>query len=306
MEIFKKYEYFPTYKDIKMNRCLKENYIPIASSLFRGNEKKYLMECIETNWISSLGRFVSLFETNFSKFIGNRYSLTCSSGTSAIHLALLSTGIKENDEIIVPSFTFIATVNAILYCGAKPVFADIDPVLWCIDPAEVRKKISRKTKAILVVHIYGNPAEMGELQKIAKEEGLFLIEDCAEALGAKYNNKYVGSFSDMSCFSFFGNKVITCGEGGMVSSNNSDLIEKAKIYRDHGMDPQRRYHHIVNGYNYRMTNLQAAVGLAQLEKIQSYLKERRRVFEEYFKRLQEVDDIILPFKGDKIRKPINW
>lgn len=282
------------------------DFIPISNSRLTGNEKKYLSQCIDSNWISSLGKFIREFESKFSRFLNIEYSLSCTSGTAALHLALLGLNIKEGDEVIVPSFTFIATVNAILYCGAKPVFVDIDPITWCLGPKDVQAKISPKTKAVLIVHTYGNPASIYEIKKICKNNELFIVEDCAEALGAKYDDKYVGSFGDVSCFSFYGNKIITSGEGGMVCTNSEKIYDKIKMLRDHGMSPKKRYYHIMMGYNYRITNLQAAVGLAQFEKIDFFLNERKRIFDTYFEHLSDIDVIQLPFKGDNVIKPVNW
>ncbi|MHC4888776.1 MAG: DegT/DnrJ/EryC1/StrS family aminotransferase [Planctomycetota bacterium] len=280
--------------------------IPVSSSDLRGNEENYLVDCIATNWVSSQGRYVFEFESKFSQYINVNYSLACSSGTTALHLALLGLDIEEGAEVIVPSFTFAATVNSILYCDAKPVFVDIDPITWCLDPVDVKAKLSAKTKAIMVVHLYGNPANMDKLQKIAKASGLFLIEDCAEALGVKYDGKHVGSFGDVCCHSFYGNKTITCGEGGMVSTNSETICNKIRLLRDQGMVPEKRYYHKMLAYNYRMTNLQAAVGLAQLERMDHFLKERLRVSDKYFEFLKEVDGITLPFAGDSVRKPVSW
>ena len=281
------------------------NFIPISNSDLTGNESIYLENCIKSNWISSLGEYVSSFESKFSKLIETKHSLSCSNGTVALHLALLGLEIKPGDEIIVPSFTFIATINSILYCGAIPVFVDIDPITWCLDANDTKEKISKKTKAILVVHLYGNPADMNEISVIAKYNNLYVIEDCAESLGAIYDEKPTGGFGDISCFSFYGNKLITSGEGGMVSTNNSDLFEKIKTLRDHGMSPTKRYYHEMIGYNYRFTNLQAAVALAQLERIDEFLKRRKEIFELYSE-LLNIPEIQLPFQGNEIKKPVNW
>lgn len=280
--------------------------IPVSASDLDGNEKHYLTDCIKTNWVSSQGPYVSRFEDEFSKYINVKYSIACSSGTTALHLGLLSLGIDDGDEVITPSFTFIATVNAILYCKAKPVFVDIDPVTWCMDSADVRRKLTAKTKAIMAVHLYGNPANIDELQQIAQKNTLFLIEDCAESLGAKYRENHVGSFGDVCCHSFYANKVITCGEGGMVSTSSRSLHHRIGMLRDQGMSIEKRYYHEMLAYNYRMTNLQAAVGLAQLERIENFLRERRRIFEQYYDLLQEMEEIVLPFIGDATRKPVNW
>ncbi len=280
-------------------------FIPISNSELSGNELVYLENCIKTNWISSLGEYVTSFENLFSKLIKVEYSLSCSNGTVALHLALLGLEIKPGDEVIVPSFTFIATINAILYCGAIPVFVDIDPVTWCLDPNDVKQKITSKTKAIMVVHLYGNPAAMNELGQIAKRNNLFIVEDCAESLGASYEGLPTGGFGDISCFSFYGNKLITSGEGGMVSTKNPVFFERMKTLRDHGMSPTRRYYHEAVGYNYRFTNIQAAVALAQLEKIDEFLKRRKEIFTLYSS-LLDIPQIQLPFQGDDVSVPVNW
>lgn len=280
--------------------------IPISKPELHGKESVYLNHCIKTGWVSSLGHYISEFEQRFSEFIGQSYSLSCSNGTTALHLALLSLDIGEGDEVIVPSFTFIATVNSILYCRAKPIFADIDPVTWCLDPQDVAKKLSTRTKAILIVHLYGNPADMSALTRISEENGVYLIEDCAEALGASYKERYVGSFGHVSCHSFYGNKIITCGEGGMISTASEEISNRIKMLRDHGMSSRKRYLHEMLAYNYRMTNLQAALGLAQLQRIDDFLSRRQQIFNEYVKQLNDVSEIGLPFLGDIVRKPVNW
>lgn len=215
------------------------DYIPISNTTLEGKELEYLTDCIESGWISSLGKYVSEFENNFSNYLSTKYSLTCSNGTTALHLALLSLGIGPGDEIIAPSLTFIATINAILYCRAKPVFVDIVPVTWCLDPEDVKQKISKNTKVILPVHLYGNPADMSELVRISKKNNIFILEDCAEALGATYNGQHVGTFGHISCHSFYGNKIITCGEGGMISTGSEEVSNKIKMLRDHGMSPKK-------------------------------------------------------------------
>jgi len=197
--------------------------IPISCPDLSNNEWKYLKDCIDTNWVSSQGKYIKEFEKSFSEYIGVKHSLTCSNGTTTLHLALLAIGAKAGDEIIVPSFTFIATINAIYFCNAKPVFVDINSKIWCLNPNEIQDKITSKTKAIIPVHIYGNPANMDEIGKIANKNKLMIIEDCAEALGAKFNNKLLGSFGDVSIFSFYGNKILTTGEGGMLCTNSESV-----------------------------------------------------------------------------------
>lgn len=259
--------------------------IPIYQPSLDGNEKKYVNECIDTNWISSKGEFIKKFEDGFCKYIGSKYATSVCNGTVALHLALVTLGIGYGDEVIVPSFTYIASVSTISHAGATPIFVDSLQSTWQMDPASVRKKITPKTKAIMVVHLYGHPCEMDELVKIAKENDLFIIEDCAEAFGSKYKEQHVGTFGDISTFSFYGNKTITTGEGGMVVTNDETLYDRAYHLRMHGLAKYREYWHDVLGYNYRMTNICAALGLAQLEKADEKIKKKRALAEKYNKLL---------------------
>ena len=261
---------------------------PVYKPSLKGNEKKYVNDCLESTWISSKGKYVNLFEENFSKFTNIKHSTVVSNGTVALHLALLALGIGEGDEVIVPTFTYIASVNAIAYVNAKPVFIDSDPVTWQIDPSKIREKISRKTKAIMAVHIYGHPCEMNEIKKIAKEKNLLVIEDCAEAIGTYFQNKHAGNFGDIATFSFFGNKTITTGEGGMVCTNDSKLYDLVVRLKGQGLAKGKEYFHDIIGYNYRMTNICAALGFAQLERINEILKEKERLITEYKKNLESI------------------
>ncbi|AZO94020.1 DegT/DnrJ/EryC1/StrS family aminotransferase [Halocella sp. SP3-1] len=281
------------------------NFIPVASPALGGNELEYVKRCVKTNWISSQGQFVNQFEEEFSSYIGTQFGVATSNGTTALHLALEALGIKENDEVIVPDLTFVATINAVLYTGATPVLVDIDKDSWNIDYKKIESKINRKTKAIIPVHLYGQPCNMEKIMEIANKYNLYVIEDCAEAHGAEYKGKKVGSFGDISCFSFFGNKIITTGEGGMCLTNNQELKEKMRIIRDHGMDPQKRYWHKKIGYNYRMTNLQAAIGVAQLERIEEILGKRETIVKIYDSYLKGVKGITLQ-KNFKDRKRVCW
>ncbi|MDR3608970.1 MAG: DegT/DnrJ/EryC1/StrS aminotransferase family protein [Ignavibacteriaceae bacterium] len=259
--------------------------IPIYQPSFDGNEKKYVNDCLDSSWISSKGKYISLFEKKFGEFIGINHSTTVSNGTVALHLALVTLGVGDGDEVIVPSFTYIASVSTIVITGAKPVFVDSLKESWQMDPADVKRKITPKTKAIMAVHIYGHPCEMNELQKIAKENSVFLIEDCAEAFGSRYNNKHVGTFGDISTFSFYGNKTITTGEGGMVVTNDETLHDRAYHLKMHGLAKYRQYWHDVIGFNYRMTNICAAIGLAQLENAKEKIERKRELrnwYEEVF------------------------
>jgi len=260
--------------------------IPLYIPALAGNEKKYVNECLDTTWISSKGKFIKEFEDKFSEFINVKYATAVSNGTTALHLALETLGITSGDEVIVPTFTYIASVSAIIYTGATPVFVDSIEETWQMDPEDVRKKITPKTKAVMAVHLYGHPCEMDELLKICEENNLFLIEDCAEAFGSKYKDKYAGTFGNIATFSFYGNKTITTGEGGMLVSNDYYLYDKAYHLKMHGVSTVRQYWHDVIGYNYRMTNICAAIGLAQLENANEVLKKKRKIAKIYNENLK--------------------
>ncbi|KAA3616677.1 MAG: DegT/DnrJ/EryC1/StrS family aminotransferase [Calditrichaeota bacterium] len=250
---------------------------PVYQPTFSEKEKEYVNECLDSTWISSKGKFISLFEEHFARFNGVKYSAAVTNGTVALHLALIALGIGEGDEVIVPTLTYIASVNAIAYTGATPVFVDSLSDTWQMNPIDIKKNITHKTKAILAVHLYGHPCEMDSIVKIAKENDLFLVEDCAEAIGTKYKGTLVGTFGDIGTYSFFGNKTITTGEGGMVITNDETLHSRMVHYKGQGLAKYREYWHDVIGYNYRMTNICAAIGLAQLEKIQSVLNKKRAI-----------------------------
>jgi len=254
---------------------------PVYQPNLTGNETKYVVECINSTWISSKGEFIKKFEDKFSEFLNVKYSAAVSNGTVALHLALLALGIGEGDEVIVPTFTYIASVNAIRYVNAKPVFVDSDTFTWQIDPSGIKEKISRRTKAIMAVHIYGHPCDMDAIQGIAQENNLFIIEDSAEAIGSYFNGKHAGSIGSISTFSFFGNKVITTGEGGMVCTNDERLYELVVRLKGQGLAKNQEYFHDIIGYNYRMTNICAAIGCAQLERIEEILDKKYRLAEYY-------------------------
>ena len=246
-------------------------------------ELKNLSFCVKSNWISSTGKFVKEFEKKFSKYLGGGYAVAVSNGTTAIELALVSLGIKKNDEVLLPNFTFAATINAVIHVGAKPVLVDCEEGTWTIDLKKAEKLTNKKTKAILPVHIYGQPAKIDEIKSFAKKKRLFVIEDCAEALGSKYKKRKVGLDGNGSTFSFFPNKLITTGEGGMVVFKQLKDALKAKILLNQGRSKTKNYWHDYAGYNFRMTNLQAAVGVAQLKKINYFLKMRKKIFSNYNK-----------------------
>ena len=251
--------------------------IPIYQPSLDGNEKAYVNECLDSTWISSKGRFISEFESKFAEYTGVKHAASVCNGTVALHLALVALGIGPGDEVIVPTLTYISSVNAIAYTGATPVFVDSLESTWQMDPEDVRRKLTDRTRAIMVVHLYGHPCDMDALSAIARERGLFLVEDCAEAFGSLYKGKHVGSFGDIATYSFFGNKSITTGEGGMVVTNDETLFDRSVHFKGQGLAKHRQYWHDVIGYNYRMTNICAALGLAQLERADTLLARKREV-----------------------------
>lgn len=279
--------------------------LPIAAPAFPGNELRYVTECIVKNWISSQGRFVPEFESAFAKFCGVKHGIAVCNGTMALHLALVLAGVGPGDEVIVPVLTFIATANAVRYTGATPIFVDSEQDTWTMDVSLVKKQITSKTKAIIPVHLYGHPVDMDSLKKLAKEYDLFIIEDAAEAHGAKYKGEMVGSLGDIGCFSFFGNKIVTTGEGGMLTTDSDSLAERARVLRDHGMAKNKRYWHDVLGYNYRLTNLQAAVGVAQMEQVETLLERRRDLQRTYTEKLSLDPRIEMPRRVDWA-ETVNW
>jgi len=232
-------------------------HVPLISPDLTGNELEYIMEAFLSTWISSSGEYIKKFEKMFADFSECEHGVAVSNGTVALHLALMALGLKKGDEVIVPDLTFAATINAVLHAQATPVIVDIERDSWCIDPKEIEKAITARTKAIIPVHLYGQPCDMDAIMAIANKSHLFVLEDCAEAHGARFDGKKVGSFGDVGCFSFFGNKIMTTGEGGMCVTNSKQLDEKMRILRDHGMSKTKKYWHEVIGYNYRITNLQA-------------------------------------------------
>lgn len=268
--------------------------IPVSEPLFGEKELVYVSECILTGWVSSIGKFVTQFEEMFAKFCDTKYAVSTTSGTTALHLSLLALDIKPGDEIIVPSLTFIATANVVRHCGATPVFVDSEMETWNMDPSLIEEAITAKTKAIIPVHIYGHPADMDPIINIAKKHDLHIIEDAAEAHGALYKGKKVGSLGTMGTFSFFGNKTITTGEGGMVVTDDKTLYNKMQMIKAHGMDPEIKYRHPVIGYNYRLTNIQAAIGVAQMERIDEIIEKKRLIAKWYENGLNDISGISLP------------
>ncbi len=266
-------------------------FIPVSMPDLSGNEEKYVIDALRSTWISSTGPYVKRFENEFSQLCTVEHAIPVSNGTVALHLALMALGVSPGDEVIVPSLTYIATANAVKYVGAEPVFVDVDENTWCIDPSKLEDAISPRTKAIIVVHLYGHPADMDSINHVARIHGLAVIEDAAEALLAKYKGHLVGSLGRIATFSFYGNKVISSGEGGAVVLNDPDLAYRVRILRGQGMDPDRRYYFPVTGYNYRLTNLACAMLCAQLERAEELVKRRLEIFAIYSKLLSDIPGV---------------
>lgn len=238
-------------------------------------EKRYVNDAIDRGFVSTFGPLVAEFEEKFARYINTKKAVSAQSGTAAIHIALHELGVGKGDEVIVPVSTFIATVNPIIYVGANPIFVDADPDTWNMDTQTIEKNITKKTKAILLVHLYGNPCNMDAIMKIAEKNKLFVIEDATESLGSKYKGRYTGTFGDLGCFSFNGNKTITTGGGGMVVGNDEGRLEHIKFLVNQAREDKRGYYHPEVGFNYRMTNIEAALGLAQLEKLDAFLSKKK-------------------------------
>ncbi len=268
--------------------------IPMASPALGEKEIEYVTAAVKSGWISSLGQYVTEFENKFSKYCGAKYGVTTSSGTTALHLALAVLGIRPSDEVIIPDLTMIATANAVRYTGARPVAVDSESETWNMDATKLEAKITSKTKAIMPVHTYGHPADMDAILESARKHELFVVEDAAEAHGAEYKTRRVGGLGDVGCFSFYANKIITTGEGGMLVTNDEKIAEKARLLKDQAYEKKRRFWHQQVGFNYRLTNLQAALGLAQFERINEFVETRRKNAHLYNSLLADVECLRLP------------
>jgi perosamine synthetase len=256
--------------------------IHVARPDLRGNEEKYVIAAIRSSWISSSGEFLDRFEREFAEICGTQAALSVCNGTIALHLALLALDVRPGDEVLVPSLSYIATANAVRYVGAEPVFVDVDPDTWCISPSLLEASITRRTKGIIPVHLYGHPSDMDAINHIAAIHGLWVVEDAAEAHFATYKGKAVGGLgSRMSTFSFYGNKILTCGEGGAVLVSDPQLEVRLRTLRGQGMDPSRRYYHPVTGYNFRLTNVACAILCAQLERRDDIVSARKKLRNHY-------------------------
>lgn len=279
--------------------------IPVSEPLFDGNEKKYLNQCIDEGWISSEGPFVKEFEEKFSSYLGSRYGVAVCNGTVALETALFAAGITKGAEVIMPAFTIISCAAAALRLGAKPVLVDSEPETWNMDVTQIEGKINDRTRAIMPVHIYGHPVDMDPVIELAEKYNLKVIEDAAEVHGALYKGKKAGAIGDVGSFSFYANKIITTGEGGMVVTNDEETAERARSYRNLCFKPGRRFYHTELGENFRMTNLQAAVGVAQLEQIDRFIEIKRAMAKKYSKGLAGISEIKLPVEMPGV-KNVYW
>lgn len=280
--------------------------ILVNEPLLNGNEKKYLEECIDTGWISSEGPFIKSFEEKMAAVAGRKYGIAVSNGSVALDAAVVALGLEKGDEVILPTFTIISCAAAIVRAGLKPVLVDSDPVTWNMNVSSIEAKITKRTKAIMVVHIYGLPVDMDPVLQLAEKHGLKIIEDAAEMHGQTYKGKPVGSFGDISTFSFYPNKHITTGEGGMILTDDPKLAEKCRSLRNLCFMPQKRFYHEELGFNFRMTNMQAALGVAQLERLHDFVKIKRAMGNQYTSLLKGISSIQLPLQKTDYAENIYW
>jgi perosamine synthetase len=283
----------------------RSSLIPIANLLFHGNEEKYVLDAVRSTWVSSLGKYIDQFEDKFASFIGVRHAISVTNGTCALHLALKVLDIGPGDEVIVPAFTFPATVNVVFHAGATPVLVDCLPDHWNMDPGEFAKAISPATKAVIPVHLFGHPCDMGSILEIARQHKIFVIEDAAEAHGAECLGKKVGGLGHTGCFSFYGNKVLTTGEGGMCVTDDPEIAARLRKMRDHGMSKEKRYWQEEVGFNFRLTNLNAAIGVAQLEQIEEILARRAELARMYEHGVKGISGVRI-YPDSPFGKKIDW
>lgn len=277
--------------------------IPVTEPVIGDREVELVTEAVSSGWVSPAGPFVERFESEFAKFLGADHAIATSTGTAALHLALESAGIGRGDEVIVPSLTWIACANVVQYTGAKPVFVDVEPDSLTIDVESVQAAVTEDTAAIMPVHLYGHPCAMDEVMECANRNDLMVLEDGAEAQGAMYEGEPVGTIGDAGCFSFYGNKIMTTGQGGMIVTDDDGLADRVRLLRRDGMGENQKYHHPVIGYNYRLTNIQAALGVAQLERINTLIREKRRVAGLYEEHLP--DEVALIGEKPNV-KSVRW
>ncbi len=284
---------------------MSQDFLPVAMPDIGKLEEEYVLEAVRSTWVSSIGEFLGRFEREFADFCQAEHGVAVTNGTDALILALRAAGVKRGDEVVMPALTFAAVPAAALLLGAEPVFVDVDPDYWCLDPRAVQRALSSKTAAIVAVHSYGHPADMDAIAAIASPGKIPVVEDCAEAHGALCRGRKVGSIGVAGCFSFYGNKIITTGEGGMVVTGDSAFAARVRMLKDHAMDPQRRYFHLEAGYNSRMTNLQAALGCAQMRRIEGFLAARDQILEWYREELADVEGLRFNPRMPWAR-PVNW
>lgn len=281
-------------------------FLPVSEPDLTHREMRYAFDAFLSTWISSTGDYIRRFEQDFADKAGMAHGVATSNGTVSLHLAMATLGIGEGDEVIVPDLTFAASINTVLHVGARPVIVDVDRDTWCLTVEAIERAITPRTRAIMPVHVFGRPAPMSEITELARARGLYIIEDCAEAHGAKYNGQTVGSFSDISSFSFFANKIITTGEGGICLTNDPDTAARMRMLRDHGMRPERRYWHEEPGFNFRMTNMQAAIGCAQIERMDELLAMRAAVHARYVEALSGIPGVMFAPPMSQRAEPVTW
>lgn len=281
-------------------------FVPVAEPMLSHREFRYLLDAYLSTWISSTGDYIRRFESAFAARFGHEYGVATSNGTVSLHLALRALNVGPGDEVIVPDFTFAATANAVIYCGATPVLVDVDPSSWCMSASSFAKAITPRTRVVMPVHVFGRVAEIAEIAEVARKHGIVVVEDCAEAHGARYSGRNVGEYSTIASFSFFANKIITSGEGGMCLTSSPELARTMQTLRDHGMSPDRRYWHEAIGFNYRMTNMQAAIGLAQLERLDSLLEIRQRLEREYRMAMSDIPGVEFADFPAASAEPVVW
>lgn len=284
---------------------IERRVIPVSAPTFTGREAEYVQDCLDSTWISSRGEYIGRFERRFAEVCGGEHAVACNTGTAALHLAMLALGIGPGDEVIVPTLTYVASANAVRYCGAAVKFVDSLPETWNLDPKDVARKIGPQTRAIVAVHLYGEPADLASLLELADEHGVSLIEDAAEAHGASYRGRPVGAVGTIGTFSFYGNKIVTTGEGGMVVTNDVALADRVRLFKGQGQAFDRTFWHPVIGYNYRMTNIEAAIGLAQLEGLNGNTARRRSIASRYRANLADVRGLTFQDEGDD-SDSANW
>jgi perosamine synthetase len=273
---------------------LSSKIIPVCEPTLNGNEIKYVLDCLESNWISSAGKYIPLFEETFAAEAGCKYGIACLNGTVALHLALAALDLQPDDEVIIPAFTMIATINAVTYTGARPVLIDSERCTWNMDVEQLAARLTPRTRVIIPMHTYGHPVDMDPVMELADRHGIFVLEDAAEAHGGEYKGQRAGSLGHAAAFSFYANKIITTGEGGMITTNNVRLAALTENLRDHAFSSDRHFWHKYVGFNYRMTNLQAAVGLAQAEQMNEFIENRRRNAAYYTNLLKEIPGLVTP------------